>query len=261
MILYDQSSLLIVTLLFIALLLAIEVSCCLGRKAQAHLSDSARSQVNAIQASLLGVLALLLGFTFSQSLQRFDARSEAVVDEANAIGTAYLRSQLLPASARGEVQGLLAEYLGVRLQASTVPLDVQNQREALLAKSNQQQNDLWHYARKAAAEDDGPVTTGYFIQSLNELIDSYGRRDAAISRHVPEPVILLLFCAFILTGAVVGYASGVEGHRVPVAAYILVLLIALLVFVIIDLDRPRRGLIEVRQESLIGLQDSILAEK
>ena len=175
--LYDQSSFLIVALLFISLMLAIEMSCYIGRKAQTHLSDAARAQINAIQASLLGVLALLLGFTFSQSLQRFDARSEAVVDEANAIGTAHLRAQLLPASVREDVQGLLVEYLNLRIQASTVSMDMQNQREALLEKAAQRQTALWHLARKAAAEDNSPGTTGLFIQSLNELIDSYGRRE------------------------------------------------------------------------------------
>jgi uncharacterized membrane protein (Fun14 family) len=93
------------------------------------------------------------------------------------------------------------------------------------------------------------------------LIDSYGRRNAALERHVPEVVLFLLFGTFVMTLGIVGYAAGVAGHRVSSVVYIMVVLIVLLVFVIIDLDRPRRGLIEVSQKSLTELQTSIQAQK
>ena len=89
-VMYDQSSVLIVGLLFVGLVLGIEAGYRISRRFRAHVNKSVRTQINAIQASMLGMIALLLGFTFSQSLERHDARSEAVVDEANAIGTAYL---------------------------------------------------------------------------------------------------------------------------------------------------------------------------
>ena len=258
---YNYSSVLIVAILFLFLVLAIEAGYRIGRRTQSLINESTKTQINAIQASLLGILALLLGFTFSLSLQRFDSRSEAVVNEANAIGTTFLRAQLLPSSVRNGAEGLLSDYLNLRVQAGAISLDKQDEREAVLVKANQNLDALWRYAQQAADEDGGRGTSRLFIQSLNELIDSYGRRDAALNRHVPEVVLFLLFGTFIMTGALVGYASGLAGHRASFATHILVMLIVLLVFMVIDLDRPRRGLIEVSQESLTNLQATIEAGK
>lgn len=206
---------------------------------------------------MLGVLALLLGFTFSLSLQRYDSRNEAVVAEANAIGTTYLRAKLLPASMRNKVEDLIRSYLDVRVQETTVPLSQLAERQALLTQASQYQDEIWRYALLAAEEDKSPVTSGLFIQSLNEMIDSFGRRNAALGRHVPEVVLFLLFATFILTWVIVGYAAGVAGNRVSLVAYIMVVLIVLLIFIIIDLDRPRRGLIEIDHSSLFQLRDAI----
>jgi hypothetical protein len=258
-IMYNQSSILIVTVLFITLVLAMEVGYRLGRRTQARADAEARSHVNAIQASLLGVLALMLGFTFSLSLQRYDSRSLAVVDEANAIGTAYLRAQLLPPSVRGEVQRVLRDYVDARVEESEVPLSEDAKRQALLAEAAQRQNTLWRYAVQAVEEDDRPTTTGLYIQALNELIDSYGRRNAALNRHIPEIVLFLLFGTFIMTWGIVGYAVGVTGHRPSFVAYIMLLLVVLLILIIIDLDRPRRGLIQSNYTSLTELQSAIQA--
>ena len=89
------------------------------------------------------------------------------------------------------------------------------------------------------------------------MIDSYGERDAALNRHVPEVVLFLLFGTFILTASLVGYSAGLAGHRASLATHVLVAMIVLLVFVIIDLDRPRRGLIQISQQSLLDLQGSV----
>jgi hypothetical protein len=258
-IMYNESSVLIVVVLFVFLVLAIEAGYRLGRRGQAHADEASKSHVNAVQAALLGVLALVLGFTFSQSLQRHDSRSEAVVDEANAIGTAYLRAQLLPSSVRSEVRMLLGNYLDARVREGAISLSDQAARQVLLVQTGRDQAALWRYALQAAEADPRPVTSGLFIQSLNELIDSYGRRNAALDRHVPEPVLFLLFGTFLMTLGIVGYAAGVAGHRVSFVAYIMVVLILLLVFVIIDLDRRRRGLIGVSQKSLTELQATIQA--
>jgi hypothetical protein len=257
---YQLSSVLIAGILFASMTLAIEGGYRVGLRTRGSADDSSKAHINTIQAALLGVLALLLGFTFSLSLQRFDSRSEAVVDEANAIGTAYLRAQLLPESLRGDVRKTLRAYLNLRVESSAVALDHPSAREALLAKSNRLQNVLWDYARQAAAEDPNPVTSGLFIQALNDMIDAFGRRDAALDRHVPEVVLLLLYGTFLMTGTIVGYASGMAGHRASFVTYVMVALIVLLVFIIIDLDRPRRGLIEVSHKSVFDLKAAMDAD-
>ena len=251
---YEHNSLLIVLLLVIGLIAAIEIGYHIGKRIAAGASEPTKTQVNAIQASLLGVLALLLGFTFSLALQRFDSRSAAVVSEANAIGTAMLRAGLLPDSVREQVQAGLTDYVELRIAAGTISLDLSDERTEALRSTLTLQQSLWELAERAAREAPNPVESGLFIQALNEMIDAYGARNAALNRHVPEVVLFLLFGTFALTAALVGYSSGVSGHRATFATYILVVLISFLVFIIIDLDRPRRGLIEVSQQSLLELR-------
>ncbi len=257
---YDINSGAIAGVLFGSMLLAIEIGLRVGFSAKNSATEASRSHVSAIQSSILGILALLLAFTFSLSLQRFDSRSEAVVNEANAIGTAYLRAQLLPASLRDDAQVALREYLELRVQASAVSGIERAEREELLTKTARSQTTLWGFARRAAEANPNPVTSGLFIQSLNEVFDAFGRRVAALDRHVPEMVLLLLYGTFVMAGAIVGFASGAGGHRPSMASYIMIVLMVVLVFIILDLDRPRRGVIEVSQKSLYDLQAAIKGE-
>ena len=210
---YDIPASLIAALLLVVVLAVLELAFRIGRRTQAVSTEDSKGHINAIQASTLGILALILAFTFSLSLQRFETRSDAVVDEANAIGTAYLRAQLLPASLREDVRRLLREYVDLRVRAGTVTTNDEDGRTPLLAKATGVQDSLWEYARRSAEIEPNPVTSGLFIQSLNELIDSFGRRDAAINRHVPEVVLFLLIGTFVLTAAIVGFGAGVVGQR------------------------------------------------
>jgi len=255
-IMYSQSNALIVLGLFLCMLLSMEIGFRSGRRKQA-IATEAITQANAVLASMLGLLALLLAFTFSAALQRYDDRSQAVVAEANAIGTTYLRARLLPGGMQDEVQALLRQYLDVRIQEGRVNTADTVKREKLLLQTNLMAAQLWVHAERAAKQDAGPVTSGLFIQSLNELIDAYGTRNATLERHVPEIVLFLMFVTIVMTTATLGYASGIAGHRVTLAAFALVVLIALVVYLIIDLDRPRRGLIHVNQESMLNLQQAI----
>ena len=256
-ILYGLNSLLVSGVLLVTMAVAIEAGYRIGRARQGVTDDATRTHVNAIQASLLGILALLLGFSFSLALQRFEKRSEAVVDEANAIGTTYLRSHLLPVSVRGEAQELLRGYIDLRVQAGVITLDHEADRQELLGKTNQVLDAVWGCAQQAAIDDKSPVTTGLFIQALNEAIDSYGRRDAELSRRVPEVIWLLLYVTFLLTSGVIGYSAAIAGHRPTQVTYILTGLVVVLAFIVVDLDRPRRGLIKVDQSSITDLKAAI----
>lgn len=255
--LYDQSSVLMAVILMLLMAVAVEWGYRLGLRIQHVTSEHSKLQVNSIQTSLIGVLALMLGFTFSIALDRFNARSSAVVLESNAIGTAYLRSQLLPAPVREQTQVSLREYVRLRLQASQISLDRQDERDTVLLETIRLQDALWAYAVKAAEEDSGPVTTGLYVQALNGLIDAYGMRSAELDRHVPEFVLILLFSAFIISGGIIGYTAGLYGSRPARVTYLMVSLIVLLMFMVVDLDRPRRGIIQVSQQSLFELDAAV----
>lgn len=255
--LYGVNSSLIAGLLFVSMVLATEIGYRIGLGRHRTANDAAKEHINGIQSSILGILALLLGFTFSLALQRFDSRSEAVVDEANAIGTAYLRTQLLPAALRAEARRLVRDYTDVRVQAGTLTQVQRAELDRLATQAAGLQNALWAHAVKGLEVDPNAYTPTLFAEAVNALIDSYGKRDAALNRHVPEVVLLLLCVTFLMTGAIVGYASGVAGHRPSLVSHIMIALIVVLVFIILDLDRPRRGLIEVSQKSLVDLQTSV----
>ena len=117
---YDVDSGVIAAALLGSMVVRVELGYRIGLRMRHRANDDSKSHINAIQGSILGILALLLGFTFSLSLQRFDSRSEAVVEEANAIGTAWLRTQMLPEQIRVEVQATMREYAEVRVQATSI---------------------------------------------------------------------------------------------------------------------------------------------
>ncbi|MDD2309492.1 MAG: DUF4239 domain-containing protein [Desulfuromonadaceae bacterium] len=255
-IMYSQSNVLIVSGLFIVMLLAMEIGFRSGLRRQAS-GTEAITQANAVLVSMLGLLALLLAFTFAAALQRYEDRSQTVVAEANAIGTTYLRARLLPRGMQDEVKALLRQYLDVRIQEGRVDSTEPKLHGSVLHQAKLLEAQLWSHAVKAAEQDSRVVTSGLFIQSLNELIDTSSTRNAALNRHVPEIVLFLMFATIVLTTATLGYASGIAGHRVTLAAFVLVMLIAMVVYLIIDLDRPRRGVIQVSHESMLSLQQTI----
>lgn len=133
--LYDVNTGLIAGALLLSMALATEVGHRLGLRSKGSTNEATRDHISGIQSSILGILALLLGFTFSLFLQRFDSRSEAVVEEANAVGSAYLRVQLLPAAMHTEVRALLRDYLDLRAQASVLTAVDRTARQDLLAKA------------------------------------------------------------------------------------------------------------------------------
>jgi len=251
--LYGYSTAAIVVVLLALILASNEAGYRFGSRQSERNDEGAKAQTNAIQAAMLGLLALLLGFTFTMALQRFDSRSQAVIDEANAIGTAYLRIDLLPEQPQRAARGLFREYVELRLRAGEVDLTQTESRRKAKSAVNELQEKLWSLALQASTLEPRPAISGLFIQSTNELIDAYSRRDAALKKHVPESVLLLLFAVFIIAGAVLGFAGGLAGARPLVATISMSVLIVLVIFVIIDLDRPRRGLIRVNQDTMLDL--------
>jgi hypothetical protein len=251
---YGVDAMLIAGALLVAMLLVIEAGYRFGRAHEREEPPMAKAHVNAIQASLLGILALLLGFTFSSALQRFDARSEAAIAEANTLSTAWQRADLLPGPHRARARAALREYLDIRIVADDLTMDNYKGVTALRVDTTRSQARLWEIARQAVLDDPDPVRTGLYAEAVNALVDAYVLRNAALDRRVPEVVLFLLMGTFLMAGVVVGFATGVAGHRPSLASHVMVALIAVLVFIILDLDRPRRGLVQVDHRSLLELR-------
>lgn len=242
----------------LALLMAstLEAGYRLGRRHHARVAESARSQIGAIQGATLGLLALLLGFTFSLALERHDDRSRALGAEANALGTLWLRSGLLPESLRADTQPRLAAYIRQRIETTSLPQSEHARHAELARREAAMQADLWRLAAASAAPQSGldPEFAALYVEAMNDAIDAHGVHEAASARHVPPVVLLLLLLSFGLAGSVVGYASGVHGHRGLVSNTLMLGLITVLVYLIVDLDRPRRGLIMVDPAAMQQLE-------
>lgn len=255
---YTKSSVLIALTLLVLMVLSLKVGHMLGERSTSIKNcQPCKEHIATLLSSLLGMLALVLGFSFSIALERHGSRSEAVVDESNAIGTAYLRVALLPQGAQAEAKLLFAQYIKARLEESQLNLTVLAKRENLNQTATQLQMQLWANAMKVADNDPNPVRAGLYVQALNEMIDAYGKRYAELNRHIPELVLLLLYGALITCGGMLGYSAGVAGHKPSNAVFVMLSLVVLLMYVVIDLDRPRRGLIVINQAPMESLRTLI----
>jgi hypothetical protein len=255
-ILHSPSDQILVLVLFVLLLLAGEVGYRYGRRNRPGTDERARSQVGTIQAATLGLLGLLLGFTFAMAVSRFDSRKQLVVEEASAIRAASLRAQLLPEPQRTEARALLRRYLDARLEKSRgdPAAPAQEGRTESMARL---QALLWAQAVAATEQDRRAVAPGLFAQSVNAVIDTADRRDAALDDHVPEGVLLALFFGATLCVGILGYGAGLGSSRTLFAMLALSVLIAVIVLLIVDLDRPRHRLIRVGEQGLIDLRQQL----
>lgn len=247
-----------ITLSILALmLLAMEAGSRIGLRSRTRVTAESRSQIETVQTSLLGLLALMLGFTFSIALDRHNNRSLAVVSEANAIGTAFLRTDLLPEPTRAEARLVFAEYADLRARMSELTFLQREERVALQARVLSLQDRLWKQAAAVAPQAPVPPITGLYLQSLNEMFDAYSSYMAEVLRHVPHLVLMLLFGAFVVTGVIIGFLAGLSGHRPARVTFMMIAVVSLLMYMVMDLDRPHRGIIQVSSQSLLDVKASI----
>jgi len=255
-VLFEIDLMLLFSLLLGVLFSSGEAGRLLGKRVSTRLNEPAKAQIAVVQGALLGLLALLMGFTFAMAMSRFDARKDLVVDEANAIGTAYLRAQILPEPERSEAQQLFRAYVNDRVQSSTTLLNDPTQ-EVMLAEADRLFEGIWRLAMSTVERDIHADAISSFVESLNEMNDLRAKRIAALENHVPESALYLLIIVATLSIAFVGYGFGISHFRGRVTLITVCLVTTLVVTVILDMDRPRRGIIRVSQKSLLELQHQI----
>lgn len=238
------------------LLIAGEVGFRIGRRQRLAGDKGAEALSASLQGTLLGLLALLLGFTFAMAVSRFDARKDLVLQEANSIGTAYMRAQLLPDSKQNELRSLIRTYVDARLTF----YDKEDEPDFLQKadhNAEQLQTRIWNVAVSAAEEQESSEPRTLIIQSINEFVDLYEKRIRAMENHVPETVLELLVLVAMVAMGFVGQGCGLVGPRRFISGFVISLLITLAILVVVDLDRPRRGLITVGEESMMKLKTTI----
>ena len=254
--LYNMKEWAIFVILLGLILSATEIGFQIGRRLRSSIDDPSRSEYNTIQGAVLALLALLLGFTFVISISRYQAGKELIIDESKAIGTTFLRARFLPEPYRNEVSNLLRRYIDALLKFYGSGIDPEKLRGAN-DEAERIQNELWSRAVAVGEKDPRAVTTGLFIQSLNEVIDLHAKRLWVKENHVPEIIFFLLYGAAIMSMGLVGGGWGLGGRRNLISTVAVAIIIASVILVIVDLDRPGRGLIRVNQQSLIRLRDTL----
>ena len=218
--------------------------------------DGESSNIGTLESATAGLLALLIGFTFAMALTRFEARRDAVVQEANAIGTTALRARLFPEPHRAEALRLLRDYVQVRTDALKSDHSFA-ELTASVARSNALQEALWRQAIAVTGTQMPPILTGLFIQSLNQMIDSQGVRLAALRNRIPTVVLLVLYALASAAGGFVGYASAIDPRLTRLPVYLMGFLISLVLYLIIDLDRPNSGFITNNQQAMLDAAASL----
>ncbi len=217
--------------------------------------EAHRRQIGGVQAAVLGLLGLLLGFTFAMAIGRYDTRRDLVLKEANAVGTTWLRVGLLPEAHRAPLKELLRRYVEARLKYEALSRDPARLAEGLRL-SAELQNEMWRHAEAVATESPSLVTLA-FLASLNELIDTDAERIAAGRNQIPGGVwVLVIFVAAFgcFTGS---HGSGAYGVRSAFTNLFLPVLIAIVIAMIFDLSHSRQGVIGISQQPLIDLLNNI----
>jgi hypothetical protein len=226
----------------------------LGRRVR-HLSADLTEPLGVLQAALLGVVGLILAFGLSLAVTRYENRRASVIEEANAIGTTYLRAQTLPEPARTQSLNLLIQYTRRAIQiADTVPGSAEE--AAAASREEELQRKLWTIGGAALEEAPTASAPRLYIETLNEMIDEQGLRLAALNNQVPIAVLVLeILGAALALGLLAAYLA-ILG-RGMIAVSLASLLVAFLLLVITDLDRPTRGLIRVPDTALTNELDSM----
>jgi hypothetical protein len=227
----------------------------LGLRLHAAKDEARKGQIGAIQAAVLGLLGLLLGFTFAMAVERYETRRGLVVKEANAIGTTYLRASLLPDGHQAPVKQLLRRYVEFRLTYWPLIDDPAKFTEGTRLVGGVQ-TELWKHATASAKEAPNDITAT-FIDSLNETIDTDAERIAAMRAGIPGGVWFLLVTVAAFGCATTSYAAGADGARSKLGSIFLPLLIAVVIVMIFDISHPRVGVIQIGQQPLVDLQQFI----
>jgi hypothetical protein len=231
---------------------SVEAGYLLGKSKYKRGKQDQNAPLSEMVGALLGLLALILAFTFGFGAQRFEARRQAILDEANAIGTTYLRTKMLP-ERRDEIQTLLKEYVDVRLKAVLAD-DV---AEAVRLSENIQ-NRLWEQAVAVGEKNPNSIVVGLFIQSLNQTIDLHATRvQVGLRNRIPAAIWFVLISMMIVSLVVMGYHAGLAGAIRPLAVLAVAFAFSAVIELIADLDRSQQGLHKVGQHALMDLQRSM----
>jgi len=244
---------LVFALSFVALWLSAQIGAFVRKRSRPR-EETGRPDSEVVLAATLTLLGLIIGFAFSMVVSRYDQRKNDEAEEANAIGTEYVQAGLLPAADAGRVRDVLKNYLDQRVlfYESHDP----HQLERAVHYTSQLQTDLWSIVQTTAAKQPTP-TVALAVSGMNEVLNSQGYTQAAWWNRLPIAAWFLVVAIAIFCNLLIGYASHRRGKR---SLLVLPLVISISFFLIADIDSPRHGLIRVVPQNLISLSQALQAQ-
>jgi hypothetical protein len=233
-------------------LLSVECGYRLGKYRRSRHEEEKEAPLGTMVGATLGLLAFILAFTFGLAATRFDIRRQVLLNEANAIGTTYLRAGMLPDRAQ-QIRDLLRAYVGARLEA------VQSGKVAEgVRRSEEIQQQVWLEAETIGQKTPNSIVVGLFVQSLNQLIDLHAERlQAGLRSRIPGAIWIGLFAVAALSLATMGYHAGLSGTRRSLAIVAVAVTFSVVIELIADLDRPQEGVLRISQQALLDVQRSM----
>jgi uncharacterized protein YneF (UPF0154 family) len=246
--------------LIVGIAIAIEVGRRIGQRTMTKDPEGAFRGTGGVEGAVYGLFGLLLAFTFSGAAARFEARRHLVTEEANAIGTAYLRIDVLPPDARPAMRALFKDYTSIR---STIYQQVNTNWELAKAeneRSIQLQQQIWDLATTSVQRTDAfGAAPMLVLPSLNAMIDITTTRNTELSNHPPFILYILFLALSIIVSLLIGYNQAPDKRRKWLHSFVFATVTACTFYVIIDLEFPRLGLIRVDHFDavLINLSESM----
>ena len=232
-------------LLFAGMLIMLEVGRRIGIHRRPKESDSERGSLGIIEGAVFALFGLVLAFTFSGAATRFNEKRALIAEEANCIETAYLRLKLLPEASQPELQELFRGYLDSRLKTYRLLPDMGAAKEEM-AKSKRLQEKIWAKAIFATTQRDSHIDAGkLLLPALNDMIDISTTRTMALQNHPPAIIFALLFLLGLICSALAGYRMAIGQYRSWLHILSFALITVVLIFVIIDVEYPREGMIRL----------------
>lgn len=221
-----------------------------------EMPESDRSLMNGIGAAMLGMLGLLLGFTLAMAVGRWDDRRVIIVNESNAIGTLCLRAGFLDESVRDELHQTLNDYTDARIVLGGSRDDLE-MWQAARAKSERLHGQIWSVIEHASSLELSNATLSSLINSANELIDIHEMRLASIENYLPVSLLLLLLGVAAVATSFLAWSFGAGTHRSRNAILMLGVIITAVLLLIMDVNRPQRGMISVGVDTLVRTQNCV----
>jgi len=259
--LYDIPSPLLIAILLIAMVATVETGIRIGKRYGQTTWSNAHGIHTTLTAATLALMGLLLAFTFSLSVTRYEMRKSMIVSEATAIQSVRSDLDFIAPPLRSEAVRLLQAYTRQRIEFLMVGNNPKGEQQAV-ERSRGLHGALWATAIDKVNYDqtDPQIRAAQYstlTRDMLELNKVAREREQARARRVPEPVIFMLLAVAIGSSAILSYTSGASGHPDRLPAYAVLALICLIIYLIIDLDRPRRGLVAVDPAPLEQLLPSL----